>query len=183
MVSLAGLHQICRIEQSFSLPQRCRGDQICSSVAACPNGWDHFETSCYKLVREQRTVFAAKILCGNEGGHLVDIHSVLENDFVDGLIPADIPQVYLGYERVDENGSFFWDHTSRPGPFSNWMSGQPEVDPCSWKHCTVMDRNSPAEWLSVSCFNFSSFMCERPSTDECPVPFKLLFWCCAKFYF
>ena len=96
--------------------------------------------------------------CAHQGSHLVDINSVEENEFVKNFVPPYVSRVYLGYNKIQQEGYFVWDHSLSPGQFMNWSPGQPgdEAD----KDCTVMERDHGGEWTVVECWDAYSFVCK-----------------------
>ena len=145
---------------SFSAVQTC--PMSWSDQHAGPSTWFQFGGSCYKFfsygsmfqgysnpfIGQEYKATAARF-CLAVGGHLVDIESPAENEFVRLLIPSAVKDVYIGYQR-DLSGGFIWDRTHKQGKFAHWNPGEPKnID--SGKGCVEMEKSMPGRWNSVSC--------------------------------
>jgi len=110
---------------------------ICMYVPApppgsCSEGWQKFESSCYQLVRSERTWPQANASCAglSPPSHLVSIQTEEENVFVSNLAGGPHEVFWTGGFRepggpVDGPWTWKWSDGSQWG-YENWFKGQPD---------------------------------------------------------
>ncbi|XP_027869154.1 asialoglycoprotein receptor 1-like [Xiphophorus couchianus] len=129
----------------------------CSS---CPNGWIHFQSSCYVVHNpepsNQKTLEEAREDCRRKGSDLTIVGNEIEKMFVDGTSWKDGDGLIKGFWiglRVEE-GKWKWmdgsDLTNQA-----WINQQPATD----GQCVTSLQNQ--EWTSVSCTKTNGWICEK----------------------
>merc|ERR1712038_1080395 len=59
---------------------------LAQPLQGCPGDWAEYEGACYQLFQGLGGVEEYRLVCQEEGGDLVSIHSQEENDFVVALL-------------------------------------------------------------------------------------------------
>ena len=121
-----------------------------------------FNGHSYRIIEEDLTWQEAKIYCEGLGGHLADILSQEEEDFIDSLIDADT-QYHIGGYQTDD-GLWHW-VTDQPWEYTNWQPGQPNDTSrylCYWNDGTK-------KWHDSNIGTACHFICEWDWVDI-PVP-------------
>jgi len=72
---------------------------------ACPDGWSHFNLSCYILIKKSLSWRGAEGYCNKLGGHLASVHSLEENDFISGLADGEY---WIGANDMKTEGQWVW---------------------------------------------------------------------------
>ena len=67
----------------------------------------------------------AKILCEEQGGHLITISDASENDIATNAAISVSGDCHIGFSDFDSENDWIW-VTGEPYIFSNWASGQPD---------------------------------------------------------
>ncbi|XP_072047477.1 uncharacterized protein [Amphiura filiformis] len=124
---------------------------------ACLDGYVPFQTSCYKVSNEQRTRSEAREACESDGGHLADIRSSDENEFIISIIKAS-------------GGGTTWfgllEDSNTPGEYI-WSDGSPlihetwhDIDTDRDDICMRLRRMSGYAWRDDNCDDDNRFVCE-----------------------
>lgn len=80
----------------------------------------------YKVYSDSMTWSEASSMCISNGGHLVTITSIEENEFLAGLVATGSKSTYwIGLTDSKDEGSFCW-VTDEKFSFSAWDEGQPD---------------------------------------------------------
>jgi len=153
---------------------------ICSQEVSCQEGWHSFRGSCYKFFNEYHNISVCRNDCKKEGGDLASIHSMEENDFLEGFIklrPKTSNSVWRDTwiaGRISEvNGQFSWGDGT-PWDFSNWDVGEPDRKSEGREHheCVFMGKNiaDPGKWWDGVCYwELWTFDCVcKHSLVNCP---------------
>jgi len=97
----------------------------------CPEGWEEYEGSCYKLSTNVASWTDAKTNCRSfEGGDLASINNKDEWAFIEGLMEAEnnLDSDKFGYwlgGQYEFMGSWEWSDGSTWGNFTNWPGSEP----------------------------------------------------------
>ncbi|XP_043219439.1 C-type lectin domain family 17, member A-like [Amphibalanus amphitrite] len=140
---------------SASLP--CR-------LLACQTGWVPLEANCYALFSNILSWTDASVACVNAaGGHLVSIHSEVENLFVDLLADLHgVPRLHLGL--INDGSGQHWVDGS-PLDFTKWSAGEgSDVPGAENGFLPVTASLLAAEgtaWADNSAGDAYHFMCKR----------------------
>ncbi|KAJ8036029.1 Snaclec 3 [Holothuria leucospilota] len=75
---------------------------------ACPEGWQNYDQSCYKLIEQELSWDKASAYCVENSphnyGHLATIHNDLENDFITYVVLRDGKTRWIGANDLKEEG-------------------------------------------------------------------------------
>ena len=133
----------------------------------CPEGWDLYQDTCYRLFGTDKTQGSADFEClGPKGGDLVEISSEGENNFVKELLRRN---------AADDVTSAWMFHSSK-GDWNEYMEGKltytdwatPESPWSPDLECAVFSKDADWAWEKADCYNETSFVCERAATQtEC----------------
>ena len=128
----------------------------------CGDGWKGYGSNCYIFSYLTQTIEYASQTCSFKGGHLVDIHSQAENEFVRSLVPSDYTEIFLGYLRKSSApDGFVWEITGQAGTYTNWKPGQPDYE-YGMDNCTAMDtRPGEGGWSDVRCWWLTATVCKK----------------------
>uniref|UniRef100_A0A8C9ZTL5 C-type lectin domain-containing protein n=1 Tax=Sander lucioperca TaxID=283035 RepID=A0A8C9ZTL5_SANLU len=99
----------------------------------CPLFWFSFNGRCYKYVATHLTWADAELHCVSEGGNLVSIHSLEEENFIKSLIKNfDHAQgfTWIGLSDIHKEGTWMWSDGSRVD-FDFWNNLKWNDRPCS----------------------------------------------------
>ncbi|XP_072045434.1 uncharacterized protein [Amphiura filiformis] len=140
----------------------CRDDKqagvICYNAdGACLDGYVPFQTSCYKVSNEQRTRSEAREACESDGGHLADIRSSDENEFIIRIIKASGGgTTWFGLlEDSNTPGEYIWSDRS-PLIHEAWH----DIDTDRDDICMRLRRGSDYAWRDDNCDDDNRFVCE-----------------------
>lgn len=121
----------------------------------------------YKIIEQSLTWAEARTACEEMGGHLVDILSQEEEDFVESMIDANTIYHIGGYCPLDDNTNWEW-VTGEAWDYTNWKPGEPGHTGdyvCFWNDGTKL-------WHDGNVGTTAWFICEW-DYDEIPVPAPL----------
>ena len=133
--------------------------------------WNYFGGYCYNVQSQKKLWREARSFCQKEGAALVDIQSAVENQFLMHYVPPSIPSIWIGYNDIDEEGTFVWDRTGMTGVYTNWDAGR--LNENSTRHynldCVALltqptHNFAKGFWTDVSCDNGQSklaFACKK----------------------
>merc|ERR1719450_559783 len=121
---------------------------------ACESGWSLFDKFCYKHYWDAKNWFEAEHACREKhGGHLVSIHSELENNFVYVLTKG--LSAWIGYTDIDQDTHYKWSDSTQDD-FSNFAkncTGR-EKDP----DCQPEERKQ--QWYDWEGNDAGTFVCK-----------------------
>ncbi|XP_025113809.1 perlucin-like protein [Pomacea canaliculata] len=138
------------------------------SEQQCPRSWTQMDESCYALLDQQVTWLKAREYCVAVGGHLVEIDSEDENNFILNLLKTHgATGSWIGLQDLIEEGHFLWTTTQRQAVYTNWASGEP--DDLSGEDC-VWITNDPGyragAWNDDKCETFQTHVICEQSTQR-----------------
>ncbi|XP_025095058.1 low affinity immunoglobulin epsilon Fc receptor-like [Pomacea canaliculata] len=135
------------------------------SEQQCPRSWTQFEESCYIMPDQAVTWLEAKELCLEIGGHMVEVDSADENNFLLSIIKNHgATSSWIGLEDFAEEGHFVWSSSQRVPSYTNWAPHVPDDingnQDCGWI------TNHPAWWAAGLwddgyCTDKFNVICER----------------------
>ncbi|XP_077453630.1 snaclec 3-like [Stigmatopora argus] len=131
---------------------------------SCPEGWTQLDCKCYIYQDEERDFADAEAVCNILGGNLVSITSDLENAVIRELVTAGIgiasgagagvfSPIWIGYHDGVETGNFMWTD-GEISSYENFVSPPPGISTCAGILPTTN-----GEWVHVSCFSISTYVC------------------------
>ncbi|XP_076216885.1 C-type lectin domain family 17, member A-like isoform X1 [Aptenodytes patagonicus] len=132
---------------------------ICRSVLdskKCSAGWKIFEKSCYSFSTETMSWSDAKMICADQGAHLVVINSELEQNFLRDNI-NNSSTYWLGVTDQLEEGNWVWtngDYTS----ISYWNTWKENKDK-DQKDCGSIGPDGI--WNDDRCSHSNYWICEK----------------------
>ncbi|XP_077374124.1 echinoidin-like [Festucalex cinctus] len=126
-----------------------------TAINNCPTGWTQFNCNCYIFQAEERDFDDAQAVCEILGGNLVSIHSPLENIFVQGLLPIDDIEAWIGYNDRMTPNTFEWTDGSADD-FDNFPNPQPGVE-----NCVIIDEDDGL-WDETDCTDEEAYVCIKP---------------------
>ncbi|KAJ8007544.1 hypothetical protein DPEC_G00095150 [Dallia pectoralis] len=159
-------------------------NQLLANVTAkqCAIGWESYNGSCYNLYEDKLTWEQSQYACIHEGGHLVIIESLQEQEFIRmkvgntnvgntnmgnnywiGMTDMETEGVWVWMDNTTLNDSIkFWD-------LNNGTDADKYPEPNNWEgkeHCAQMGRrcsNQTSCWLDLDCKTPSKRICESRS--------------------
>ncbi|XP_060603999.1 uncharacterized protein LOC132756872 [Ruditapes philippinarum] len=108
---------------------------------------------CVKLYVNFKTFDDAEKQCQADGGHVINIDSVLKNGDVKTLLQGISANVYIDGQRKDSSSAWLTINGSQK-QFFNWASGEPDSGLC----IRIYPCNS--FWYDSSCTSNRPFICE-----------------------
>lgn len=132
----------------------------------CEGGWEKFEESCYLFSLFSGTWDSGKTFCEGEGGHLVEISSLAEDNFIRdyvrnrGLTAYETRDSWIGGTDVDVENTFVWTGSGQTFTYINWGPGNPDNSGGN-QHCVILFQESDYKWHDTQCTNTNSYICEK----------------------
>jgi serine/threonine protein kinase len=128
-----------------------------------PSNLAEFEGHYYKIIDTPMTWHLAKEYCEKMGGHLVQIESTGEQEFVKKLAGNNV-NAYYYIDGTDEAKESDWRFSDgRSIKFANWLSGEPsnKTAKFNWEeHYVVMLVGKECKWNDCSGAFTAQFICE-----------------------
>ena len=126
-----------------------------------------YEGNVYTFHNRRRSWRVAEMICNDEGGHLVSIHSQEEQDFVQGLVDSvdeDRYEYHIGLNDRQREGQWVWSDSTE-FDFDAWKPGQPDNKGWFGQDCAQSGvRGGSKKWTDRSCnWNWEPFVCKRPA--------------------
>ncbi|XP_022074996.1 galactose-specific lectin nattectin-like [Acanthochromis polyacanthus] len=125
----------------------------------CPPFWYNFNGRCYKYFSSPMTWADAEFHCVSQRAHLVSIHSLKEQNFVNSLIrnfdPKERP-TWIGLTDIYKEGRWIWSDGSRVD-FFFWNRGEPNGS--GNENCGQTNWESSRRWNDYRCSNLLPFVC------------------------
>ena len=127
----------------------------------CPDGWSHFNLSCYILIKKSLSWSVAEGYCNKLGGHLASVHSLEENDFISGLADGEY---WIGANDMKTEGQWVWSDGSALG-YTNWFAGEPNDSSPPYygrEDCMHYRKYSSGrkQWNDQNCDKTYNFVCK-----------------------
>ncbi|XP_061758505.1 C-type lectin Cal-like [Nerophis ophidion] len=123
-------------------------------AGCCPKGWTQFNDHCYSL-KQPKTFKFAELVCSTLGGHLVSIHSYLENQVVRGLLDeADAKFAWIGLHDPSADGDYQW----TDGSIVDFLKF-PKRQPDHFGACVGI--YAAGKWFVQDCENEEPYVCVR----------------------
>lgn len=128
-------------------------------VETCEGDWQLFESSCYWRSSSTLSWTAAEDDCVAMGGHLVEITSQSEDDFVQSLGGGG---THIGLNDIDTEGVHVWISSGNlaSGTFTNWNGGEPS-NSGGGEDCVEI--SGLGKWNDLPCSLSRAYVCERPT--------------------
>ncbi len=130
---------------------------------SCPLFWFGFNGRCYKYVATPLTWADAELSCVSQGGNLVSIHSVEEQNFIRTLIKnfdhSERP-TWIGLSDIHKEGSWMWSDGCRV-KFVYWAPGEPNNYRGN-ENCAHVNFAPYQKWNDVACsYSYPSVCASR----------------------
>ncbi|KAL2099694.1 hypothetical protein ACEWY4_004088 [Coilia grayii] len=145
------------------------------------NGWEPFQSSCYKLRSNLRKSWmAARTDCVREGGDLVSIGSAEEEQYVIGRLDPSRFDLWIGYStlacttiscQIQPNSTQFSWSDANSASYTNWGTNQPDLSDKANGLCTAAIKEAGEDygkWKTHLCRHERPYMCKRGLNTICP---------------
>ncbi len=99
----------------------------------------------------------AQALCMTFGGDLVTVDDRAEQQFLLAEPLPDAPQLYIGLNDIEVEGTFVWPDGSAPG-FTAWGDGEPN-NALRGEDCAQL-AVAAGTWNDIACATAAPFICE-----------------------
>ncbi|KAJ8007536.1 hypothetical protein DPEC_G00095060 [Dallia pectoralis] len=148
----------------------------------CPFGWDSYNGSCYHFSEDKLTWEQSQYACIHEGGHLVIIESLQEQEFIRKKVGnahvgnTNMGNLYwIGMTDMKTEGVWVWmDNTTLNDSIKFWdlnkgTDADQYPEPNDWhgkEHCAQMGRRCSGQtscWNDLDCNKLSKRICESRS--------------------
>ncbi|XP_025096403.1 low affinity immunoglobulin epsilon Fc receptor-like [Pomacea canaliculata] len=134
------------------------------SEQQCPRSWTQRDESCYVVLDRVVTWLSAREFCEAVGGHLVEVESADENNFLLNMLKTHgVTGAWIGLEDIIEEGRFVWTTSQKEASFTNWSTGEP--DDLQGQDCVWMTNTSPftpGAWDDADCASYQVHaVCEQ----------------------
>ncbi|KAJ8007590.1 hypothetical protein DPEC_G00095610 [Dallia pectoralis] len=133
--------------------QQCKTNLTTSQANQCPSGWESYNGSCYKLYEDKLTWEQSQYACIHEGGHLVIIESLQEQEFIRKKVGnTDITNGYwIGMTDMKTEGVWVWmDNTNLNTNIKFWdlnngtdAAHYPEPNDSGGEDCAQIGKQPP----------------------------------------
>lgn len=153
-----------RLKQNVILPT----EKHCNSFPdPYPSSWFQFEDYCYLVKGSRLSWSAAQEYCRYQGGDLVKINNIGENEFVLQLVRQEAPsvkQVWIGLGWHSETEDWTWIDNSHPF-FTYWSPGEPngfEHEPCAEMYVdNTAELPVNGYWNDQACDKTYGIVCKK----------------------
>ncbi|XP_035699693.1 uncharacterized protein LOC118432265 [Branchiostoma floridae] len=131
---------------------------ICQTgPATCPEGYEKFGDTCYKVYTEKKPYRHARAMCINDGGRLAAPKTTASNNFMVELAKkAGRMNMWIGVNKINTDAYKYSDGTPLKGcKFTNWAPNEPKGAECVqfWAGKSYM-------WDDSNCSYENSFICQ-----------------------
>lgn len=133
----------------------------------CPSSWFQFEDYRYLAKDSIVSWYTAQDYCLSQGGNLVKINNIGENEFVLQLVRQEAPSVkhvWIGLGFNTEADEWTWIDTSHPF-FTYWSPGEPngfEHEPCGEMYVdNAAELPVNGYWNDLTCNNTNAIVCKK----------------------
>ena len=136
----------------------------------CPDGWEEFANSCYKVMKKFRHPKklkweGARAVCLGFEGDLVSITNKMEMEFVNNLSSElKNDHIWIGLNNRSQEGKFVWSDGSiyNSSVYVNWLDVKPSNR--GKIRCVELWRNG---WNPEDCSKENQYyICERPKGNK-----------------
>ena len=127
--------------------------------------WKRNGNSFYFIGSGELTWNEAKRWCENIGGHLPEVVSKDDQEYLKSLVKSvnslssSSYGVWLGGSDVDNEGAWIWMYSKRPLVFTAWKKDEPNNDG-GRGHCLHLYKSVDYLWNDLSCDRKLAFICE-----------------------
>ncbi|XP_060595177.1 fibropellin-1-like, partial [Ruditapes philippinarum] len=129
-------------------------------TAKCPADWYFFRESCYFRSTKDLAWLEAEEDCIALGGHLVEITSEQENNFIKSNMLIG-NSVWIGLNETVTENVFVWVSSGNTlGVYRNWATGQPNN--FTNQDCVYM-HHATGNWYDYYCSYVTYYICEKAS--------------------
>ncbi|XP_041746167.1 brevican core protein-like [Coregonus clupeaformis] len=123
----------------------------------CEHTWRKFHGHCYRYFSRRHTWEDAEKDCREHSGHLASIHTLQEQDFINGL-SHDNTWIGLNDRTVEED--FQWTD-NMDLQYENWRENQPDNFFAGGEDCVVMIAHENSKWNDVPCNYNLPYVCKK----------------------
>nr|XP_057909017.1 brevican core protein isoform X2 [Doryrhamphus excisus] len=134
------------------------GGVLCQTDAeACEDGWEKFQSFCYRHVTSRQSWEGAEQHCRTIGGHLISIMTPEEQHHINDKYKE---YQWIGLNDKTIEGDFRWSDGNLL-LFENWHKGQPDSYFLSGEDCVAMVWHDGGRWSDVPCNYHLSYTCKK----------------------
>ncbi|XP_033108674.1 uncharacterized protein LOC117110173 [Anneissia japonica] len=105
----------CFCEKGFEMQNKTC---VVASLYSCEEGWDSFDSSCYKFFETSKTWQDARTACLNMAADLVVVRNQEENDFLYNYSRKYQRHFWLGLTDIQKENNFIWIDSGECSNFS-----------------------------------------------------------------
>merc|ERR1711963_43955 len=141
-----------------------------SGLADCPDGWTANGEYCYAYMQGRTTWPDAASTCAAVHGHLPEVYSQDEWDFLTNFSAAmgkddqgQLHDIWLGGHDLVTEGVWTWAFSGSPVTFAPWGPGQPNDH--GDENCMVLHDE---DWTlnDGHCNSHTHFVCQKSGTND-----------------
>ncbi|XP_076090188.1 lectin BRA-3-like [Mytilus galloprovincialis] len=139
---------------------------IAFSHALCPNGWRHFQDSCFLTKQETLNWNDAQHACQGINARLAEVQTHAKVEFLRNMLSKEDGDWWIGAKDDVTEGQWRW-ASGELFDYTDWAPNEPNND--HDQDCLQMFKTDQYHWDDDRCDVAKHFICEKGFNSTLPV--------------